>query len=87
MQPELELRRRALRLTYQRYLEADRAWNMALDDVKQWFPVEDQPYGAVIGEPGSPMRRLFELRMRSLVQFETARQKLGTARRRLAARG
>jgi len=35
MHAELTTRRRVLLLTYRRYLEADRAWEMALEEVKE----------------------------------------------------
>ena len=86
MQPELTTRRRVLRLTFQRYIEADREWRQALVEMKRWFPRSAAPYGGAIGDPGSRVRRIYDARMRALLQFEAAYQKFETARRRLAQR-
>ncbi|WP_335946301.1 hypothetical protein [Salipiger bermudensis] len=86
MQSELMTRRRVLRLTYERYLEADRAWALALSDMKRWFPTGARPYRAAIGDPGSRMRELYETRARALVRLEAARVKFATAKQRLAER-
>ncbi|MDT8325919.1 MAG: hypothetical protein RQ750_00840 [Roseovarius sp.] len=86
MHKDLLTRRRVLLVTYRRYLDADRAWTVALREVKTWFPAASRPGVSTIGNPGSPMRRLFEQRERALLQFETARLKLEAARRRFAAR-
>lgn len=86
MQTELETRRRVLRVTYERYLAADAAWQSALSEMKRWFPASSRPYRVAIGDPGSPIRALYESRSRALAQLETARVKFDTAKRRLAAR-
>lgn len=86
MQSELAMRRRALGITYRRYIEADLAWHTALEEMRVWFPPTDRPNRAAMGNPGSEMRRIYEARARALVQLEAARQKLETARRRLARR-
>lgn len=86
MQAELQTRRRVLSVTYQRYLDADRRWQAALGETRRWFPLADRPQGAMIGDPGSRMRRAYEGRARALAQFEVARAKFETARRRLAER-
>ena len=86
MHADLLTRRRVLLLTYQRYLEADRAWKAALRDVNTWFPPTRRPGPAMIGNPGSRVRRLYEQRERALLQLDTARLKLETARKRLAER-
>lgn len=85
MHADLLTRRRVLMLTYRRYVDADRAWNIALDDVKRWFPLNSRPARWVIGDPGSPIRRLYERREQALLQLEAARRKLDAARRRLTA--
>ena len=86
MQSELATRRRALGLTYRRYIEADLAWHTALDEMRVWLPPTERPNRAAMGNPGSEMRRIYEARARALIQFEAARQKLETARRRLESR-
>ena len=86
MHIDLKIRRRVLLVTYQRCLRTDRAWIVALREMKAWFPVTNQPYRSTIGSPGSPMRRLYERRERAILQLETARRKLEEAKRRLAAR-
>ena len=86
MHADLVTRRRVLMLTYRRYLQADRAWTVALDAIKGWYPAASRPGAWVIGNPGSPIRRLHERRERALLQLEAARLKLDAARQRLAAR-
>ena len=86
MHADLEVRRRVLLLTYQRYQQADRAWTLALQEMNRWFPAGSRPGAFAIGDPGSPIRRLYERRERALLQMETARLKLEVARERLAAR-
>ena len=66
MHADLETRRRVLLLTYRRYLEADRAWNTALREMRTWFPTTRRPVSAIIGNPGSPIRRLYEQRARAM---------------------
>lgn len=84
MHADLATRRRVLQLTYQRYLAADRALEMALREVRAWLPDQAWPSIAIIGNPGSNIRRLFDQRERTVAQLEVARQKLEVARQRLA---
>ncbi|APZ52862.1 hypothetical protein [Salipiger abyssi] len=86
MQSELKTRRRLLRLTYRRYLEADRAWTLALGEMTRWFPASARPYRASMGNPGSRIRQLYENRARAILQLQAARDKLEVAKRRLAER-
>lgn len=86
MHAELVARRQALLVTYQRYTEADRAWNLARREMATWFPATGHSALSPIGNPGSVMRRLFDQRDRALLQLGTARLKLETARQRLAMR-
>jgi len=86
MHSDLATRRRALLITYQRYLEADRAWEVAISDMQNWFPKRKKPSPLTIGNPGSPIRRLYERRELALMQLEAARQKFETAKQRLATR-
>ena len=86
MQQEFTTRRRALRVTFERYVEADRAWREALLAMNDWFPQSPALHVGMIGNPGSPMRRLFDARSRALLHFEVAQVKLAAAKRRLAER-
>jgi hypothetical protein len=86
MHAELTTRRRVLLLTYRRYLEADRAWEMALEEVNRWLPATHSHAIFSIGNPGSPVRQLYLRRERALHHLEVAHLKLETARQRLAAR-
>ncbi len=85
MHADLLTRRRVLMLTYRRYLEANRAWNIAFAEVKGWFPLTSRPGPRPIGNPGSPLRRLYERREQALLQMKVARRKLDSARQRLTA--
>lgn len=86
MESELETRRRLLRVTYWRYIEADRAWTVALGEMKRWFPASARPYRASMGNPGSRIRQLYEDRARAILQLQAAREKLDVAKQRLADR-
>lgn len=86
MKSDLATRRRVLLLTYQRYLAADRAWNIALRDMNSWFPVASKPGRLTIGDPGSPIRRIHDHRDRAIRQLKGARLKLEIAKQRLAER-
>ena len=86
MHAELATRRRVLLLTYQRYQEADQAWKIALHEMKIWFPKASQPNSSAIGNPGSPVRRLYEQRERAMLQIEVAKLKLDSAKKRIAER-
>ncbi len=86
MHIELVTRRRVLLKSYRRYLEADRAWEMALGEMRTWFPAENRAGTLSIGNPGSTMRRKYACRERALRQLEVVRIKLQTARQRLTAR-
>ncbi|XDA97690.1 hypothetical protein AB1M95_16485 [Sulfitobacter sp. LCG007] len=86
MHTDLQTRRRVLVTSYRRYLDADRAWSAAQADLKSWFPDLSLAHLASIGEPGSPVRRLYDERNRAQQRFETARLKLAAAKSRLARR-
>lgn len=86
MDAQLELRRRVLVVTFRKYLDAERAWNAAMRDARTWFPAGRLPSRSTIGDPGSPIRRLYERRERAVLQLAAARLKLETARQRLEAR-
>lgn len=83
MHADLLTRRRVLMLTYRRYQEADRAWTMALEELKGWFPLTSRPGAWAIGNPGSSIRRLHDQRDLALHQLQVAHCKLETARHRL----
>jgi len=86
MDIELVTRRRALLMTYRRYLEADREWDIALRDLHRWFPETSRTGTFAIGNEGSPVRRLYARRQRALVQLEAMRRKLEVAKQRMAIR-
>jgi hypothetical protein len=82
MQSDLELRRRVLVKFYRRYVAADRDWLVGAQAAAMWL--RDAPPGklALIGDPGSPVRRLYERREDARQRLLAAREKLETARRR-----
>lgn len=86
MRPELMTRRRALRLAFERYIEADKTWRDALVGLNDWFPRSANRRPGLIGNPGSPIRRLYDARSRALLRLEVTQVKLATAKRRLAER-
>ncbi len=83
MHTDLETRRRVFLIMYQRYMVAERTWNLAQREMKTWFPAESQPNPCTIGSPDSQIRRLFEQRRRAMLQLEAARVKLRTGKERL----
>ena len=84
MHADLAARRRLLLLAYRRYMEADRCWSVAIEDMKTWFPTEGASRLSRIGHPGSPIRLLYEQREKAISRLETARIKLEVGKRRLA---
>ena len=84
MTQDLRTRRRALHIYYQRYLAADFAWQAAQREALAWFPVARRHSDFPIGNPGSPLRKLFDSRERALTQFTVALLKLRIARGRKA---
>jgi len=86
MHRDIETNRRVLLLAYRRFLEVDRAWDMALREVNSWFPSAGKVGLSILGNPGSPIRRLHDQRDRAIRQLEAAYQKLEVAKIRLAAR-
>ncbi|WP_108484787.1 hypothetical protein [Oceaniglobus ichthyenteri] len=86
MHADLETRRRVLIVMYRRYLDADRCWNLAVREMKLWFPTEDQHSLSRLGNPGSFIRRRYEQRERALALLTAAHLKLDVARQRLAKR-
>ena len=86
MHSDLATRRRVLFLIYQRYIAAERAWTDAQREIKAWYPTNTETRVAIIGNPGSAIRRLYEQRERAILQLEVARGKLEVARQRLETR-
>lgn len=86
MLAELRTRRRAVALAYHRYIEADEAWNRSAERAMNWFPGARQAHLAIMGNPGSSVRRLYQKRERAMLQLETARLKLKVAKLRLLKR-
>ena len=86
MTPGLQTRRRALLIVYGRYLRADRAWRAAQTEAMSWFPLNMRSSVPPIGDPGSPLRRLYDCRAKTLAQLTAAHRKLNEARRRSPSR-
>lgn len=86
MHNELSVRRRAVVITYRRFLDADRAWNERCREMMSWFPPSHRPQPAAMGNPGSPVRKAYEQRARTIAQLEVAVLKLKVAKRRMAER-
>lgn len=86
MHADLATRRRVLLVIYKRYIAAEHAWSVAQQETKIWFP-QTHHSPAIIGDPGSPIRHLYDQRARAILQLEVARQKLQVARQRLESRG
>ncbi|MCV2874606.1 hypothetical protein OEZ71_20090 [Defluviimonas sp. WL0050] len=84
MHPDLGVQRRILIRSYRFYLDADRAWNDALEEARSWYPVGQRRTACIFGDPGSRVRRLYEARDRALQRLLVAREKLENARRRIA---
>ena len=83
---ELHTRRRAVARAYSRYVVADTAWSRSTQKAMRWFPDARQAHVAIIGNPGSNVRRLYQQRERAMLQLETARLKLEVAKSRLMNR-
>ena len=86
MQSDLDLRRRVLLKLYRRYVTADRDWVIETRSAVAWLPEAPPEKLALIGNPGSRVRRLYDRREAALEQLYAARAKLETARQRMAAR-
>ena len=86
MHSDLLVRRRVLVVSYRRYLDADREWISAVRDAASWFPAEERSTLPMLGDPGSRVRRLYEIRERALQRLLAAREKLQRARSRLSER-
>lgn len=86
MVPELHLRKRMLTRCYRRFLAADLAWQRAAAEAAAWFPAPSHSRHMALGNPGSRVRRLYEVRARAVAQLQVARDKLQIAQRRLARR-
>ncbi len=80
---ELHTRRRALARAYSRYVIADTAWSRSTQKAMHWFPEAPQAHVAIIGNPGSNVRRLYQQREKAMLQLETARLKLAVAKSRV----
>jgi len=86
MQSDLDLRRRVIVKLYRRYLAADRAWVIETRAAVTWLPEAPPGKLAVIGNPGSRVRRLYDRRGEALERLHVARGKLEAARQRRATR-
>jgi hypothetical protein len=86
MQSDLDLQRRVLVKLYRRYVTADREWVIETRSAVAWLPEAPPEKLALIGNPGSRVRRLYDRREAALDRLHAARAKLEVARRRMAAR-
>jgi hypothetical protein len=86
MQSDLDLQRRVLVKLYRRYVAADRDWVVEARSAVEWLPEPPPEKLALIGNPGSRVRRLYDRREAALDRLHAARQKLEAARRRMEAR-
>ena len=86
MHADLSTRRRVLQVIYLRYQKADQALKIATEEMKTWFPNASQTKSSTIGNPGSPIRRLYEQREKAVHKLSVAHLKLNVARKRLAIR-
>ena len=85
MRAELHMRYRLLLRAERRFDAADRAWHAAAQAARALFPAGARPPVLPIGDPGSPVRRLWERRERELLALLAARARLDAARVRLTA--
>lgn len=82
MHPDIRPRQRLLVRCWVRFVAADSAFRQAEQDAMGWFPRPQQKHIMHIGDPGSPVRRLYERRERAMLRLATARMKLETARQK-----
>ena len=83
MHRQLEAHRRVMIIAYRRYITADRALETARSTARSWFPEAPTRGTALIGNPGSRIRHLYERRDRALARLELARQALDEAQDRI----
>lgn len=83
MHPYLEIRRRMLDKAVRRYALADAAWRQGLEQAALLVPGAIGRGHAMIGNPGSRVRRLYDERDRALQRLAAARLKLHEARGRI----
>ena len=83
MHENLEVQRRVLIIAFRRYIVADIALEMARSSAARWFPDAPARSTALIGNPGSKIRRLYERHERALARLELARRALREAERSL----
>ncbi|MBF9033285.1 hypothetical protein HKCCE2091_03455 [Rhodobacterales bacterium HKCCE2091] len=81
-----DTRRRLLIAAYRDYVEAEREFSRTLERVRAWFPAGARPGKAVIGEPGSPVRRAYDRREDAMDRLAVARRIHAAAARARAAR-
>ena len=79
MDRRLEGYRRVLFVAYQRYLAADRALQIAQAGALRWFPNARTRGTALIGNPGSRIRLLYERRDRAIARLQLSREALERA--------
>ncbi|KUJ73188.1 hypothetical protein AVO45_15720 [Ruegeria marisrubri] len=86
MHPDLRTRRSVVFRARLAYDEADAAYRAEVRRAAELVPEAHRRYYWSIGNPGSPVRRLYERRDRALQRLNVALVKLEAARERMAAR-
>ncbi|SDJ26483.1 hypothetical protein [Lutimaribacter saemankumensis] len=86
MHNQLNAHRRMLFQAYRRFLAADRAWQTAQSAALTWLPAGVTEKTALIGNPGSRMRQLYQKRNRALARLELTRAEFKKAQLRLSRR-
>ena len=86
MTPDLETRRRALVIIYNRYLRAERAWNRAQQESRTWLPGRTRSTITQIGNPGSRIRRVHDELHKAMAQLALAHRRLDELKRRSSVR-
>jgi len=84
MDSELTVQRRVLLKSYHCYMAADRSFQVAFESAVSWLPGAGARHLIVTGDPGSPVRRLYDRRERALARLRQARAALEEARLRVA---
>ncbi|TMV05597.1 hypothetical protein FGK63_16270 [Ruegeria sediminis] len=86
MHPDLRIRRSVIVRARLAYDEADAAFRAEVQRAAELVPEARRRSYWSIGNPGSPIRRLYERRDRALQRLTVALVKFDTARDRLSAR-
>jgi hypothetical protein len=79
MDPELNAYRRVLIKAYHDYLSADCSLQIATQTAEAWMRIRPERRVLLIGDPGSPIRQLYEKRERALARLMRLRDALKEA--------